>query len=251
MQSNWLALVIGNSRLHWASFMDGSLGQTWDTIYCTPDNLAALPPDLVALLQQGLKLRLASVVPAQTAAWQALPHAHLITLDQVPLKRMYPTFGIDRALTLWGAITHLGSPVLVIDAGTALTFTGANDRHHLVGGGILPGLRLQWQTLHQGTAALPGMDAFWPDLALPPRWARSTPEAIASGVLYTVLAGLQDWIRDWLTCYPNSQVVMTGGDSDRLIPLLHHHAPNLAQEVWREPDLIFWGIESIRQLQEF
>lgn len=250
MQSNWLGLVIGNSRLHWASFIDGSLGQTWNTIYCTPDNLAALPPDLIALLQEGAELWLASVVPAQTAAWQALPRTHLITLDQVPLKGMYSTFGIDRALTLWGAITHVGSPALVIDAGTALTFTGANDRQQLVGGGILPGLRLQWQTLHQGTAALPGMDGFWPDTVLPPRWARSTPEAIASGVIYTVLAGLQDWIKDWLTCYPDSQVVMTGGDSARLIPLLHRNAPNLTQRLRGEPDLIFWGIQSVRRLQD-
>ncbi|MFM7447678.1 MAG: pantothenate kinase, partial [Leptolyngbyaceae cyanobacterium] len=67
---------------------------------------------------------------------------------------------------------------------------------------------------------------------------------------YTVLAGLQDWIRDWLTDYPDSQVVMTGGDSDRLIPLLHRNDPNLTQRLWSEPDLIFWGIESVRRLQD-
>jgi type III pantothenate kinase len=70
-----------------------------------------------------LPLYLASVVPSQTALWQTYPDVHIITLDQVPLQGVYPTLGIDRALALWGAGETWGWPMLVIDAGTALTLT--------------------------------------------------------------------------------------------------------------------------------
>ena len=40
---------------------------------------------------------------------------------------MYPTLGIDRALALYSAGSTFRFPVLVIDAGTALRFTGADS----------------------------------------------------------------------------------------------------------------------------
>jgi type III pantothenate kinase len=30
-QKNWLALAIGNSRLHWALFQENKLQSSWDT----------------------------------------------------------------------------------------------------------------------------------------------------------------------------------------------------------------------------
>ena len=89
---------------------------------------------------------LASVVPSQTALWQIYPNVHIINLDQIPLQGVYPTLGIDRALALWGAGKTWGFPMLVIDAGTAMTFTGADANQCLVGGAILPGLGLQFAT---------------------------------------------------------------------------------------------------------
>jgi len=67
---------------------------------------------------------------SQTALWQTYPDVHVITLNQVP--PVYPTLGIDRALALWGAGETWGWPMLVIDAGTALTLTGADADHCLV-----------------------------------------------------------------------------------------------------------------------
>ena len=67
--------------------------------------------------------------------------------------------------------------------------------------------------LSQGTAALPKIDL--PE-QLPPRWAQDTQGAIASGILYTVKAGLKSFIDDWLTQYPESQLIITGGDGLQL-----------------------------------
>jgi pantothenate kinase type III len=68
---------------------------------------------------------------------------------------LYPGMGVDRAATLKAACAHYGYPALVLDGGTAMTYTAADCQGKIVGGGILPGLRVKLQSLHDYTAALP------------------------------------------------------------------------------------------------
>ncbi len=212
---DWLALAIGNSRLHWAWYVADRLQTTWDTPHFDAPAVAQMiskgwqfGPE-VADLPLGMPLTIASVVPAQTALWQNYARSRVLTLADVPLHHLYPTLGIDRALTLWGAIQLYGAPVLVIDGGTALTFTGADAKHNLVGGAILPGMRSLFQTLHRSTAALP--EVIQVD-GLPDRWGMNTDDAIRSGIVHMVTAGVRDFVEDWWGRYPESAIVFTGGD---------------------------------------
>jgi type III pantothenate kinase len=257
-------LMIGNSRLHWAWFLGATLQQAWDTNHlpvATVEQLTqrlasgvmpeeVLPPNLVSLhssdTSSPIPLYLASVVPAQTTLWKTYPVAEVITLEHLPLKELYPTLGIDRALALLGAGETLGYPVLVIDAGTALTFTGANAHQCLIGGAILPGLGLQLQSLAQRTAALPATQL---PPQLPPRWAMQTSTAIESGVIYTVVAGIRDFIEDWRCQFPDSQIALTGGDSGLLLAYLQAQFPETAHQLSSDPYLIFWGIQSVIRVE--
>lgn len=253
---DWLALAIGNSRLHWAWFIGETLQAAWDTPHLpasvvqqlakcrTLDNFPKeiLPPCSSAPLLP-CPIYVASVVSSQTALWQAYPDVRVIILEQIPLQGVYPTLGIDRALALWGAGKTWGFPVMVIDAGTALTFTGADRDCVLVGGAILPGLGLQLQSLAQKTANLPQVKA-QNVLSLPPRWALNTPESIQSGVIYTILAGVCDFIAAWWHKFPESHVVMTGGDGKLLLGYMRSR-PEIASRIIVEPNLIFWGMRAI------
>lgn len=129
--------MIGNSRLHWAWFIGETLQEAWDTEYL-PAPIPPISPNPLKGAPSSpsppLPLYLASVVPSQTALWQTYPDVRVITLDQIPLQGIYPTLGIDRALALWGAGETWGWPMLAIDAGTALTLTGADANRCLVGG---------------------------------------------------------------------------------------------------------------------
>lgn len=267
-----IALAIGNSRLHWGLFAGKNLEKTWDTEHLNTDtvsplseqekaeylvqtvmrsieeisaqNLLGLPaipavssPDTVSLLP--LPLVLASVVAKQTAIWQSYPDVGIITLDQLPIGGLYPTLGIDRALALLGAGNQFGWPVLVIDAGTALTFTGADVNRYLVGGAILPGLGLQLSSLGKKTAALPLITL--PE-NLPHRWARDTAGAIQSGVVYATVAGVRDFIEDWRCLFPDSKIALTGGDRTLLLQYLASAFPDTASAVIDAPETIFWGI---------
>ncbi|MEH1862416.1 MAG: pantothenate kinase [Nostoc sp.] len=267
----WLALEIGNSRLHWALFLGETLYSAWDIDYLpesviiqhlaeyqTLDDLllAITPPDqqdnfltntapLCAFVSLPLcPLLLASVVPSQTAIWQTYPNTRVITLDQILLTGVYPTLGIDRALALWGAGKTWGFPMLVIDAGTALTFTAADANESLVGGAILPGLGLQFATLGQQTGQLPFVETQnFP--SLPPRFALNTTEAIQSGVIYTLLAGIKDFIEAWRDLFPNGKIAIKGGDRTLLLNYLQALYPEITASLIVEPNLIFLGMREV------
>ena len=241
-----IGLSIGNSRYHWAWFLDTKLQSSWDTEYITIDRSSSLfQIDLQSVIKtyqlnlETIPIYLISVVSSQTEIWQQLPQVKQITLSDIPLLNLYPTLGIDRALATFGAGEIYGYPVLVIDGGTALTITGIDRNHCFVGGAILPGLRLQLRSLAMGTAALPAVEL---PSKLPLRWSDNTSGSIASGVLYTVSSGINDFIQDWQQLYPQSQIVFTGGDGAALINYLQ---ANLSSSVKLDRDLLFYGLSAI------
>ena len=244
-----IGLVIGNSRLHWGYFEEKSLIEVWHSKHLTQavtpeilfDNL--LPSTVQNIItDRELPVYLASVVPSQTALWQSYPHLHQITLKDIPIKNLYPTMGIDRALAIYGAGKFYGYPCLVIDGGTALTFTGVNQEETLVGGAILPGLRSQFNLLNQETAQLPLIEY---SSSLPHRWAMDTPNAIRSGIIHTVIAGIHSFILDWLQQFPTSKILITGGDSNTIYQYLLIQHPELNDKIIITGDLIFRGLQFI------
>lgn len=254
MSKTWLGLNIGNSRSHWGLFADKTLIHAWDSSHVSVDvvqeftengkieklfsgfDFSQLP---IHVLIDFPRIAIASVVPRQTEIWQIYTNVKIVTLADIPLKAMYPTLGIDRALAIYGAGTYLGFPMLVIDAGTALTFTSVNRNQELTGGAILPGLGLQLATLGNKTGQLPDVEL---PKKLPSHFAMNTPEAMQSGVIYTLLAGIKDFIETWWCDFPNGKVMMTGGDSAIIHGYLRSHYPNICDRIIVEPNLIFWGM---------
>ena len=251
-EHNWLALAIGNSRLHWGWFRQQILVKTWDTPHLKNLVKSSYLPHLFLhrdLTRQGLtnlSVYLASVVTNQTKYWQNYINLNLISLSDIDLTNIYPGMGVDRALASWGAISIYKQACLVIDGGTALTFTGVDSQGTLVGGAILPGLRSQLLSLQQKTSALPEIQL---PSSLPPRWALNTEQAISSGIIYTAIASIHSYILDWLRQFPNSQVIFTGGDGELLSRFLHQQFPNLSVQTVVNRDLVFQGIKLVYQQQ--
>ena len=250
--TTWLALVVGNSRSHWALFQGNTWHTTWHTPPLSSEHIQSLPHSLANLLPESIpepptEIWWASVVPEQAALWQQVDMAHEVVRDLIPVQGLYTNLGVDRILALLGAGTTYKWPVLVIDAGTALTITGG-VREHFAGGAILPGLRLQLQSLGQGTAALPAVEL---PTSLPLRWATETGPAMQSGVLYTTLVGLQAYMADWWKHAPTSTILFTGGDGKRLYELMaelfKQETPDLVESGVRfDENLAFWGLRAYR-----
>ncbi len=217
--NDWLALAIGNSRLHWGRFTGDRLREVFHTPrlnhFLTIDNLSEILPTVAD--HRGIPLVIASVVPRQTELCRGYPGARVITLADIPLKDLYPTLGIDRALAVLGAGTRYGFPCMVIDAGTALTFTTVDGERRFAGGAILPGARLQFQSLAERTAALPRISL--PE-KLPSLWGKNTDAAIESGIVHTLIAGIEKFIDWWSDRYRDGSIVITGGDGARILEYL-------------------------------
>ena len=122
-----------------------------------------------------------------------------------------------------GAIETYGSPVIIIDMGTA-TSIGVIDRNHrYLGGVILPGLQASVNALAGGAALLPEIELTGTDKP----FGRNTIEAINSGVIYGN-AGMIDRILSEILASQSPEfrhdvkIIATGHLSNMLMPFVHY-----------------------------
>jgi type III pantothenate kinase len=108
---------------------------------------------------------LCSVVPSVTSAVLPYLQRHwdleaVVLTDKTAtgIGINYPspeTIGPDRLANSIAAKHHYGSPVVVVDFGTAVTFDVVDRKGDYVGGIIAPGLSVMTDYLHEKTALLP------------------------------------------------------------------------------------------------
>ena len=133
----------------------------------------------------------------------------------LPLTNHYKTpetLGYDRIAAVTGAYTIFPKKnVLVIDAGTALTYDLVTAGGEYLGGNISPGLSMRFKALHKFTNRLPLLQMDEEDLNL---LGSSTDEAIKSGVVNGILMEIEGFISSVAQEYKNLKVVLTGGDAN-------------------------------------
>ena len=123
------------------------------------------------------------------------------------------TLGRDRIATAVGACSIAqGGDVLVIDAGTAITYDLVTADGCFVGGNIAPGLGLRFKSLHEHTGRLPLVDADGDT----PVMGYDTQTAIRSGVLLGLLGEIRSCIATLKMSHPGLTVFLTGGDGKLL-----------------------------------
>ena len=145
------------------------------------------------------------------------------TCEQVPLRiQCEPpeSVGIDRLVN--GNAAHRLYPdvdLVVVDFGTAMSFSVVSNDGEFLGGAIAPGLAMSARALHEQTAALPQVTQQRFDTAT----GKSTTHAINTG-LSQGLSGSLDRILDGL-CEERpgrARILGTGGDLDWFLPLSNH-----------------------------
>jgi type III pantothenate kinase len=90
------------------------------------------------------------------------------------------TIGADRLANAAAAVALYGSPAIVVDFGTAVTFDVISAAGDYAGGVIAPGLNAMTDYLHNRTALLPRVSLREPHRAI----GRSTVEAMRSGAIH-------------------------------------------------------------------
>ena len=140
-----------------------------------------------------------------------------IELDEttpLPIENHYGsknTLGKDRLAAATGA-AHLypGSNVLVIDAGTAITYDIINNRNQYLGGNISPGLEMRYKALSQFTGRLPLVEY----KNFPKLFGQNTVEGIQAGVQHGVVFEVDNAINAFKEFYKNLYVIITGGNTN-------------------------------------
>ncbi len=115
--------------------------------------------------------------------------------------------GMDRLANAIACKELYGTPGVVVDFGTAITFDVISPEGEYLGGIIAPGVELSLQGLFSATARLPRVDIDIPKELI----GRSTREAIRSGVVFGTVGlveGLLERLREELG---QAVVVFTGG----------------------------------------
>lgn len=126
------------------------------------------------------------------------------------LKDIPAGLGADRVAADIGARSmRSGHTLLIIDAGTCLTFDVIGRDGTVLGGAISPGINLRLRAMHEHTAALPLLDAEGEHPVL----GYDTPTSMRGGAVNGVRWEIEGYIRTMLKQYPDLHVFMTGGDS--------------------------------------
>jgi len=144
----------------------------------------------------------------------------LITLSwhtPLPIKISYKTphtLGTDRLAAAVGAYTSApGKNLLIIDAGTAITYDFVSHEGIYYGGNIAPGMYMRLKALHEFTGKLPFVTA---DGATP-FVGEDTETAIRSGVIWGILHEIKGYIANYREKHPDLLVFLTGGDAKRFV----------------------------------
>ena len=144
---------------------------------------------------------------------------HLLVLNSetsLPFKNLYKTpktLGVDRIALVSASVKQFSNTnVLVIDAGTCITYDFVNYNNEYLGGAISPGIRLRYKSLHNLTANLPLLESKVPESFI----GNTTESAIHSGVVFGVLKEINGVIAAYNEKYSDLTVILTGGDTNFL-----------------------------------
>ena len=156
---------------------------------------------------------------------------------RLPFKLDYSTpetLGTDRIAAVAGAFNSFpGSRVLVIDAGTAITYDFL-DGEKYAGGNISPGIDMRFRALHNFTGRLPlqkRSDSFTSP-------GTNTGDAIIAGVITGVVYEINEYIRTFEEKHKHLKVILTGGDGKFL-------KEKITEGVIYLPDIVTDGLNFI------
>jgi type III pantothenate kinase len=150
------------------------------------------------------------------------------------LKVKYPSkLGTDRIATAVGARHLYRGDLIVIDFGTATTFSYVSSGCEYRPGPIMPGLGISADVLADRTAQLPRVDLMLP---LKPMGGR-TDDAIIAGLILGHAGGAERVVREMRKdSGTKTSVIATGGFAERIAPymkMVRHVNPLLTLEGMR------------------
>lgn len=164
---------------------------------------------------------LLSSVAKTSAKWlQKLQEKHNLTILDRELPQVFNnlyatphTMGLDRIALVSAATKHYPDEnVLVIDAGTCITYDFKNEKNEYLGGAISPGMQMRFKAMNTFTENLPLLE---PDREVK-FMGNSTKSSMQAGVIFGIIAEIDGVISSYREQNKDLLIILTGGDAQFL-----------------------------------
>ncbi len=216
-----LAIDAGNSRIKWGCHADGGWVSTgtaaYDELRLLSNALAVIAPDRIVISNVAGE-RIRGDISGLLARFPAQPQWITAGRERCGVKNGYADpaqLGSDRWAALVAAHRLQHAPVVVVNAGTALTVDALTEHGEFLGGLIVPGIKLMMRALTTGTAhahALQGEFAAFPVNTLDAIYSGAINAAVGS--IERSVAGLSAREGSTASC------IVSGGAARVLLPYL-------------------------------
>ncbi len=157
---------------------------------------------------------------------------------KIPFKNEYATpktLGVDRiALVSAAAIKFPNENVLVIDAGSCITYDFLTVENNYLGGAISPGIKMRFEALHHFTDKLPLLEKKTTNIWI----GDSTETSMQIGVIKGITNEIEGYISLYKEKFKNLTVILTGGDADFL-------RDSLKNDIFADSNFLLEGLNYI------
>ena len=158
----------------------------------------------------------------------------------LPFHNRYKTpksLGVDRiALVSAAAKFYPRKNVLIIDAGTCVTYDILTANNDYLGGAISPGIQMRYTSLHNLTANLPLLEPQSPKNMI----GSTTKNAIHSGVVFGLIHEIDGVIETYNQEFADLTVILTGGNAKFL-------SKQLKSSIFANSNFLLEGLNYILQ----
>ena len=194
---------------------------------------------------------ISSVVNIEAAVVNTLSRnsQHFVLFDHntpVPIVNRYETpqtLGQDRLAAAVGAKSLCPNEnLLIIDAGSAITYDFVTAEGEYMGGNIAPGLKMRFTMLHRMTKKLPLVEAEEKELI--PLFGKNTRDAIAAGVIRGVAYEVKGYMRTLHEKMPHFRTYLTGGHASYVLNNVRSSRTE-QREIHYEKNLVLIGLNEI------
>ena len=253
-----LAIDVGNTNIVLGVFDGARLAESWRLMTIrerTSDELGILVTHLFERSRVDLGsvdgIILSSVVPPLTRTLEEMCERYFdkrpVTVDPTSNTGMPVLYqpaadvGADRVVNGVAAYERFGrrggTPVIVVDFGTATTFDAISKAGEYLGGVICPGIGISADALFQRAARLPRVDVRKPPAVI----GQTTVTSMQSGLFFgyvSMVDGIVNRMRAEMDDGARATCVATGGMADVL-------AADTTTIQHVEPDLTLQGLQMI------
>ena len=172
---------------------------------------------------------------------------HRFSSDSIiPINNYYKspqTLGLDRLAAVIGANQIFKNQnVLVIDAGTCITYDMIDEDGNYYGGSIAAGINMRFKAMHQFTSKLPLVQF---DKNFEENYGNNSSDAIQSGVLNGVWFEAKGFLETHQT--NNYKVILCGGDATFFDTRFKNSI--FAHLILHEPNLVLIGLNTVVKYQ--